>query len=351
VSRRTDERDRARSLVDALNALIDALRSGASLRQAFEGPAGEPWSPFRPIAEALRAGRPLVPTLHSAAQSPNAELSSVCCVLAVHADAGGDPLPACRALAERVALRQSSKDEARALTTQSRLGARTILFLTPAFLLLMVLSDPASTARWFVHPRTRTAIVAGLALQGAGMWWIAAIVRNATGSDGRAARLPGLRVFSSVLAGRARTTGDEDVADLADIVALVLDAGLSPTAAIGAAAPYARGRFGEALRTAVADRDITLAEALETVTAEGSEAELRFVRAVVASMDLGVPLAPALRSLAEDLRRSADHRVAEDIRRASIRVLIPLGALVLPAFVLACLVPLFVSGMDGLANV
>jgi tight adherence protein C len=355
TAKRVRERDRSRALIDALNAIADSLRSGASLRQAFDGGAGRPGSPFHEVAASLREGRPLVATLHAASVRPaddrgDADVAAACCVLAVHAGAGGDPLPAVRGLAERVGRRQTGKDEARALTTQSRLGARTILLLTPAFLILVGASDPRGLVGWFAEPRIRAAILTGLALQGVGTWWITSIISTAAGSPSRLARVPVLRALHVMLAGRA-TAGEEDVASCADCVALVSDAGLSATACISAVAPYARGAFGDALRRSLGATDLPLAESLSTeVAALGSDAGSRFARAVTAAVELGVPLAPTLRSLSDDIREQASIRLAGDIRRASVRVLVPLGVLVLPAFVLACLVPLFVGGLEGIAG-
>lgn len=351
MRRRDATRARARALIDALNAVADALRSGASLRQALGGATREPSSPFHPVATALEAGHPLAPTLHAATAGEDADLASACCVLAVHAETGGDPLPACRALADRVARRQASRDEARALTTQARLGARTILLLTPAFLLLVGASDPRGLADWFADPRTRVAIVSGLLLQALGGWWISSIVGAASGSPSFASRVPLLRAVRALLVGRPAPTGDEQVASCAEIVALVLAAGVSTTSALSSVARFARGPFGDALRTAIGRPEVPVSDALHdaVATLELPSAE-RFARSVAASTELGVPLAPSLRVLADDLRDHAGLRLAEDIRRASIRVLVPLGALVLPAFVLACLVPLFVGGLDGLAG-
>jgi hypothetical protein len=67
-------------------------------------------------------------------------------------------------------------------------------------------------------------------------------------------------------------------------------------------------------------------------------------------MSLGVPLAPRLRSLADEINERTIHEQSEDVRRASVRVLIPLGLLILPAFVLSCLVPLLVGGLSGIAG-
>lgn len=353
---RRAERERGRALVAALDALCDSLRGGASLRQALVDGIGERPSPLTPIALALREGRPLVDTLRAAAASGGGtavdrDLAAACCVLAVHAESGGDPLPACRSVAERIALRRAAADEARALTTQSRLGARTIVLLTPAFLGLVVLSDPRSVAGWFGDPRIRTAIVAGLMLQAVGAWWIAAIVRRATGSASRAAGLPVLRAAAVLLTGRSAPTDDDDVASCAEIVALVCHAGGSTTSALATVAPHAAGRFGTVLREAVAATDEPIAEALGRLDDVDGEAAVRFTRSVRAATELGVPLAPAMLALSNDVRERNRIRASEDVRRASVRVLLPLGGLVLPAFVLACLVPLFVGGLSGLTGI
>ncbi len=342
------------AIVDALYGVADALSSGDSLRQALLRSAVEADSPLAPVSSALAEGRPLAPTLRAAALSPNpgdTAVSSALCVLAVHAEAGGDPLAAVRSLAARLARRQAARDEARALTTQARLGARAILVLTPAFLGLLALSDPRGAARWFGDPHTRLAIGAGLLLQGLGALWIRTIVRAPGGSPRRYARLPFVRVVSSIARGRERSTLDLEVAGCAETIAFALDAGLSPTAALRVVAPCMRGRFAEAVRAAsgvvVAPIDRALAEVAQVFDDEVCR---RFARAFERSASLGVPLAPALRALADDTYTRASTRLHEDVRRATVRVLVPLSLLVLPAFVLACLVPLFVGGLQQVAG-
>jgi len=93
--------------------------------------------------------------------------------------------------------------------------------------------------------------------------------------------------------------------------------------------------------------DTSLAEVVASLDGDAPD---RFARAFVWSAELGVPLSDSLRALADDVRDAVSLRFAEDVRRASMRVLVPLGVLVLPAFVLACLVPLFLGGLQGLAG-
>lgn len=352
MKRRARERRRTHALIDGLHAIVDRLRSGESLRQALASSSEMEGSPLRPVAAALATGRPLALALREASSGcGDADLASALCVLAVHAEAGGDPLPCVRALTERVARRAAAREEARALTTQARLGARAILLLTPAFLVLSSTTDPRGAVSYVTQPRARSAIVLGLILQIFGAMWIGAIVRSVGATGALTSRVPVLRAMRALLAGRIRPQTDEECADAAEIIAFALDAGLSPTAAIAATAPYAPGAFGAALLRASSQVGIRIDLALaESVASVDSEAPKRFVRALSSSAELGVPLAPALRALVEDITEKRSIEFTEDIRRASVRVLIPLSLLVLPAFVLACLVPLFFGGLQGIAG-
>jgi Flp pilus assembly protein TadB len=359
VSARSRERARTTRVIDDLNAIVDQLRSGASLRQAFTRIAQGDGSPFHPVASALSAGRPLAHALRDEAtlavttrgtSGGEADLAGVYCVLAVHAQAGGDPTLACRSLAERLGRRFAAREEARALTTQSRLGARAILLLTPAFLLLVSVSDPRGIASYVGEPRSRSALIAGLLLQALGAVWIARIVA-AIGSSSSGGRVPIVRAVRALLVGKTRPPTDEDCAQTAETVAFALDAGLSPTAALREVAPFAPGDFGDAVRKAANAVGVPIHEALAGAV-EGLEGDApsRFARAFAWSAELGVPLAEALCAVADDVRGAMSIRFTEDVRRASMRVLLPLGVLVLPAFVLACLVPLFVGGLSGIAS-
>jgi tight adherence protein C len=169
--------------------------------------------------------------------------------------------------------------------------------------------------------------------------------------SGRFARLPVLRAVTAIVRGRERSTLDVEVGECADTIAFALEAGLSPSAAVRAVAPYAHGRFAEALRAAASVVVVPIDRALaEVADALGDETCTRFAKAFERSASFGIPLAPTLRVLADDVFDRASLRLAEDVRRASVRVLVPLSILVLPAFVLACLVPLFVGGLQGIAG-
>lgn len=349
----------ASALIDAVREIGDALRTGVSLRESLVRAARIEGSPFRDVGRALIAGRPLVPVLTEAGEraasaslpAVAADVRSVLCVLLVHAHTGGDPLPAVAALADDLARRAAAREEAKALTTQARLGARSILLLTPAFIVLVAMADPAGALRWLFVPSTRVAVASGVALQALGAMWIGWIVAGVAATATRASRVPYIRVLRAIAAGKVRSSVDDEVAACAENVAFAADAGLSASTALAMCAPYATGTFGDAVRRAqmrigVASHVALRDEAREFV----GDAVPRFVQAVEMSIVRGAPLADALRSLAADIRRRSSLHLAEDIRRASVRVLLPLGVLILPAFVLACLVPLFVGGFEGIAG-
>jgi Flp pilus assembly protein TadB len=159
-----------------------------------------------------------------------------------------------------------------------------------------------------------------------------------------------LRAAGAIAGGRTRSDDDDEIADAAETIAFVLDAGRSPSGALEGVAPLLRGDVGERMKAAVSRvrAGSRLVDALRETCVD--ERAPRLVDAFDASVSLGVPLAPALRDLADDIRERSAVALNEDVRRASVRVLLPLGLLVLPAFVLSCLVPLFAGGLIGLSG-
>jgi len=346
-------RRREVDVVASMQSVVDGLRSGLSLRHAVLRSAGTDGSPLASIAPELDVGRPLSDVLRTAAaHSEDADVRCALSVLAAHADAGGDPVPAVSALATRLRRRQAARREARALTTQARLGARAMLLLTPGFWLLLFTSDARHTMSALTKSGPRNAVVLGVVLQVLGALWIGAIVNRAAGSVRRRAwmQLPVLRAGSALVGGRATSDRGDEISDAAETIAFVLDAGRSPSGALESVAPLMRGDFCERLKSAVA-RVRAGARLVDALRESGLDTQdARFVGAFEASVTLGVPLASALRDLADDVRERSAVALSENVRRASVRVLVPLGLLVLPAFVLSCLVPLFAGGLVGLSG-
>jgi pilus assembly protein TadC len=227
--------------------------------------------------------------------------------------------------------------------------------LTPGFWLLLFASSPKATLQSIGKPGPRTAIVGGIVLQLLGAAWIGAIVRRAGGTTKRTAafaRVPVLRAVGAIVSGRVRSDSGEQIADAAETIGFVLDAGASPAGALERVVPLLGGTFGERLASIVArvQAGARLADSLHDATEDLEEPARRFADAFDASVSLGVSLAPALRALADDVRERTAVDMNEDVRKASIKVLVPLGLLILPAFVLSCLVPLFAGGLSGLSG-
>lgn len=350
--RRRPEED---AVGEALQAVRDGLAAGLSVRQSLLRAGEEPASPFHDVARMLAGGAGLDEVLRDAPRGTDApEVGAALTVLRVHLRSGGDPLPALAAAHERLRRRSAAGRERRALTTQARLSARAILLLAPGFLVLLLLMDPPGTWTTLSRPEVLILVSAGFVLQVLGGVWIGRIVRGPRpgGADAWASGVPVVRAAASLLGGR---TEDAPLADevirAAGIMALVLDAGLSPAQALRVTAPVVPGAFGEGLRRAA--RRLRAGgrtqEALGALERELPEPEVRtFVRLLGADA-LGVPPASALRRLAADLERDQRAAAAEHARAASVRVLVPLGLLVLPAFVLTCLVPLLLAGLEGIS--
>jgi Flp pilus assembly protein TadB len=275
------------------------------------------------------------------------------------------------ALETRVRRRLAGRREVRSLTTQARLSARAMLLLAPAFLGLLTLLDPQAMAESLRRPASRAALGAGLGLQLVGAGWISRIVarplREARPGRPRSrfAGLPVLRAVSALAGGRSRGRSREasiadEVAQVADLMAFALDAGVTPTRALELAAPVARGEAGDRLRATVAAmragtpraaalRAHAFQASVASPFASPSSPYPRLVEALTSAEALGVPVAASLRALADDVRDERAAELTEQVRAASIKVLVPLGLVILPAFVLSCLVPLFLGGLRGLS--
>lgn len=229
-----------------------------------------------------------------------------------------------------------------------------MLLLTPGFWLLLLASDARHTLSSLSKSGPRNAVLLGVALQLVGAAWIGGIVRRAAGHarPSRWGHVPVLRAVGALAAGRTRSRVADEIAEGAETMAFVLEAGHSPSAALEAVAPLLRGEFGVRVERAVAHvrAGRRLGDALRDAMSDLGNPAPRLVDAFEASLSLGVPLAPALRVLADDIRERSAAALNEDVRRASVRVLVPLGLLILPAFVLSCLVPLFAGGLIGLSG-
>ena len=154
---------------------------------------------------------------------------------------------------------------------------------------------------------------------------------------GIATRMDGL-----VRPGGGSTGGPDAVPDLFDLLAVSVTAGLSPRLALERAPDVLGGRLGAAL--ADVRRDVSLGSpwhvALEAAGAAAGVTELRRLAVTLQRAErLGSPIAERLRDLAAEVRDERRARREERARRAPVQMLFPLVFLILPAFVMAAVVP------------
>ena len=146
---------------------------------------------------------------------------------------------------------------------------------------------------------------------------------------------------------RRRSACLREMPTLIDVLTLGLSAGLSFDASLSLYCDRYQTEisqaFSEAMlswRMGVTSRE----EALEAMAYElGVDALARFATVVGESLDFGSPLASALEVQAKAIRDEQRAQVEEEIEKAPVKMLVPLGVLVVPAMLLAILGPLLAS--------
>lgn len=170
-------------------------------------------------------------------------------------------------------------------------------------------------------------------------------------ADPRIARRLGV---TAVSAGSPRSLGrpprarrgvprpEDGVPDLLDAVAVCVGAGLTPRLAVEQAATVLRGPLADELERIrrAAGLGTPWRSALGQVAERIGLPELRRLAGVFERSErLGSPVADHLRRLARDVREERRVRHEERARRAPVAMLFPLVLCILPAFVLAAVVP------------
>jgi tight adherence protein C len=147
---------------------------------------------------------------------------------------------------------------------------------------------------------------------------------------------------------RRRAAG---VPDLAELLVATTSAGLNPPLAFRRSAEILDGPLGDELRSAVRGLEFGMpwVGVLEELADRSENSSLRrLIRAMGRSQRLGTPLASALHSVAEDLRKERQARAEELARRAPVKMLFPLVFLILPAFLLLTIGPVLLATLRNL---
>lgn len=199
-------------------------------------------------------------------------------------------------------------------------------------------------------------VASKLLLSGAGLLIGAAAIGDGpvvAGAAGAALAAGAYRLPDFVLARsreRRRRVLDEVVSELLDLVAVGVTAGLTPRLALERASVTIRDPLRREL-AAIRHR-VSLGtpwpRALEEAARSGGLPTLgRLGRTLSRSERFGAPAAPAVRRLASDVRADRRARAEERARRAPVVLLFPLVFLILPAFVLAAVVPAVLVAIRG----
>lgn len=192
------------------------------------------------------------------------------------------------------------------------------------------------------------------AFLGAGIWLLASPSGPAGLLLGPFLISGGFLVPDLVLARRTavlRARAEASVADLLDLVAVSVSAGLTPRLAMERAPEALGGPLGEEVSRA--RHAVTLGSpwrvVLRRVAHRTGLTELRRLAVTVERSErLGTPVAERLRSLAREVRAERAARREERARRAPVAMLFPLVFLILPAFVVAAVVPALLVATSGL---
>jgi tight adherence protein C len=133
---------------------------------------------------------------------------------------------------------------------------------------------------------------------------------------------------------------------VAELLALAVTAGESPTAAIARVTRLSGGELARELRAALgrARAGVPLVDALQQV-ADGTslDALARFIDGLLVAIERGTPLAEVLRAQAADVREAGKRRLLEAGGKKEIAMMVPVVFLVLPVTVLFALFPGLIS--------
>ncbi len=139
---------------------------------------------------------------------------------------------------------------------------------------------------------------------------------------------------------RPRSSGfNDDEAMLAELTALGLSAGLTFTAAAGAAVDSVPGEASAQLR-----QTIRVGAGMDTETVDGHGLMVVVHRALLT----GAPLQPAVSGYATTLRNEERSRELTAARRLPVKLLFPLALLILPGFLILTIGPAVLGSLERL---
>lgn len=142
----------------------------------------------------------------------------------------------------------------------------------------------------------------------------------------------------------------QELPEVIDLLTVAVAGGLTVPLAVRAVARRVPGVVAEAFdrcgeQAALGRR---LADELEVIPDTLGDATRPLVRALVAAERYGTPIVDALARVSADVRVERRRRAEIEARRLPIKLLFPLVACVLPAFVLLTVVPVLAGSLDAI---
>lgn len=259
----------------------------------------------------LRLGMPAPAALRSLTSfGPDAETLAI--LFSLHAQTGAALPPMLRGLAEGIDQRERVARSGAAASAGARLSGRMVAGLPLLFVPLV----PAAGAP-LLDPPGLLILTLGLALAMAGLRWISSLVPQPPQADA--------------------------VAVVSDVLAAMVSGGASHELALGAMVDAAP----ESLRTHLvrARRRHALGLGWPAALAMSEDEGVRQLGASLRrSVAYGLPAADGLRELARERRTMAAHAFEALLRRAPVKMVLPLTLCVLPGYGFLALAP-FLRGM------
>ena len=140
---------------------------------------------------------------------------------------------------------------------------------------------------------------------------------------------------------------DAELPNFVDQLAIAIEAGMSFDAALNHLIEAHEGPLGEEMGRILTELRIgeSRRAALRSFTERvGTESAIAFANAVLASDDLGSPLAGILRAQAGDLRHRRQMYAEERAQKAPVKMLFPIAIFILPVMFVVILAPAFLGG-------
>ncbi len=139
---------------------------------------------------------------------------------------------------------------------------------------------------------------------------------------------------------------DRGMPELIDLLVVIVEAGLSLSAALQLAGDRMRGPLGDELRIVLQEQRMGLSpvQALENMVGRcPTPAVESFARAMMQGQVLGVSVGQILRNLAIEMRKRRRALVEQQAQKAPIKMLFPLVFMIFPALFVVILGPAVVS--------